>query len=152
MIRLPDVNVLVAIAWPEHVLHQSAVGWFDAHADEGWATCPITESGFIRVSCNASAVGDAVRPLEAVRLLAELRVVGRHQFQVDDVGPSVDTDFPASICAGHRQITDAHLLTLATRNGLTFSTFDRGVLEFARGVTRLKSAGSPNVELIKRRT
>jgi uncharacterized protein len=151
MIRLPDVNVLVAIAWPEHVLHQSAVRWLDANADEGWATCPVTESGFIRVSCNASAVGDAVRPVEAVALLAELRSVGRHQFQVDDVAASVDGDFAASICTGHRQITDAHLLALASRSGFTLSTFDRGVVEFARAVTRTKSAGVPPVELIERK-
>jgi hypothetical protein len=29
---------------------------FDAHADEGWATCAATELGFIRISANASVV------------------------------------------------------------------------------------------------
>ena len=52
MMVLPDVNVLVAIAWPEHTFHASAVAWFDAHADNGWATCPITELGFLRISAN----------------------------------------------------------------------------------------------------
>ena len=76
MITLPDVNVLIAIAWPEHALHDVAIAWFDARADDGWATCPITESGFMRISANAKVVGNPVTPREAAELLVALRAVG----------------------------------------------------------------------------
>ncbi|MGH9896422.1 MAG: type II toxin-antitoxin system VapC family toxin, partial [bacterium] len=54
MIGLLDFNVLVALAWPNHVHHQAAVKWFLTNQSGGWATSPLTESGFVRVSSNAT--------------------------------------------------------------------------------------------------
>ena len=56
MITLPDVNVLIALAWPNHVHHDPARSWFAANLNTGWATCPLTEAGFVRLSCNRLAV------------------------------------------------------------------------------------------------
>ena len=49
MIALPDVNVLIALAWPNHVHHDAARSWFAESRATGWATCPVTEAGFVRV-------------------------------------------------------------------------------------------------------
>ena len=35
MIALPDVNVLVALAWPNHVHHEQARGWFEESLPRG---------------------------------------------------------------------------------------------------------------------
>lgn len=55
MAALLDVNLLVALAWPNHVHHQAALGWFQRNQAAGWATCPLTESGFVRVSSNSAS-------------------------------------------------------------------------------------------------
>ena len=49
---LLDVNVLVALFDPDHVHHDLAHDWFADHRSRGWATCPITENGVIRVLAN----------------------------------------------------------------------------------------------------
>ncbi len=134
MIALLDVNVLVAIAWPEHTMHSVAVEWFDRRADEGWATCSVTEAGFLRVSANPTVVGDPVRPRDAAALLRQLCKVGAHTFLPDDVSPITSALFPLDRVIGHRQVTDAHLLALARRHGASLATFDRGVVTLARGL------------------
>ncbi len=134
MILLPDVNVLVAIAWPEHTFHATAVDWFDANADGGWATCPITELGFLRISANANVVETPVRPKEAATLLTELQRVGEHHFWADDVRPSASKLFPIDRLIGHRQVTDAYLLTLCRQHEASLATFDRGLVVLARGL------------------
>jgi predicted nucleic acid-binding protein len=47
---LLDINVLVALAWPNHVHHETALHWFEVNHTYGWATSPLTQSGFVRVS------------------------------------------------------------------------------------------------------
>jgi toxin-antitoxin system PIN domain toxin len=135
VIVLPDVNVLIAIAWPEHTFHELAVEWFDDIADDGWATSSITEAGFIRISANASVVGEPVRPSEACSLLTALRGVGSHEFWIDDVEPSTSEWFPRDRLAGHRQVTDAHLLALGRRHGGAVATLDRGLVSLSQGLS-----------------
>jgi len=48
--------VLIALAWPNHVHHERAQAWFSSSRDQGWATCPVTESGFVRVSLLSLAI------------------------------------------------------------------------------------------------
>jgi uncharacterized protein len=135
------VNVLVALAWPNHIHHRQAVGWFVGIRDDGWATCPITESGFVRVSSNSRVFPDARTPSEATTLLAALRSKGTHRFWEDDVSVVDDSCGVFATAVGYRQITDAHLLTLAIRRGGALATFDRGV-------ATLSIAHSANVVLI----
>jgi uncharacterized protein len=135
VIVLPDVNVLIAIAWPEHTFHELAVEWFDNVADGGWATSSITEAGFIRISANASVVGDPVRPSEACALLTALRDVGSHEFWIDDIEPSTSRWFPRDRLVGHRQITDAQMLALGRRHGGVVATLDRGLVSLSKGLS-----------------
>ncbi|MBA2764285.1 MAG: VapC toxin family PIN domain ribonuclease [Thermoleophilaceae bacterium] len=127
---LLDVNALVALAWDSHVHHATIRAWFAAHSGAGWATCPITESGFVRVSSNAKVIPSAIGVEAARGVLAALRAAGGHRFLIDDVSIG-DSDVPA--IAGHRQVTDAHLLTLARRRAVRLVTFNRGVHALAGG-------------------
>ena len=68
MIPLLDVNVLVALAWPNHIFHKAAREWFSSVHQAGWATCPITQSGFVRVSSNPRVIPEARSPAEAIGL------------------------------------------------------------------------------------
>jgi uncharacterized protein len=129
-VALLDVNALVALAWDSHVHHAAMREWFAANAADGWFTCPITESGFVRVSSNPKALPSAIG-IEAARgVLASLRGTEGHRFLADDVS-IVDTDVPPIV--GHRQVTDAHLLTLARRHSTRLVTFDAGLLALAGG-------------------
>jgi toxin-antitoxin system PIN domain toxin len=129
-LALLDVNALVALAWDSHVHHVTIRRWFSEKADEGWESCPVTETGFIRVSSNPKVLPTPVGTGAALAVLASMRQAGSHRFLTDDVSP-VDPDVPA--VAGHRQITDAHLLTIARRHGVEVVTFDAGLAALADG-------------------
>lgn len=127
---LPDVNALVALAWDSHVHHARMRTWFVENSPHGWATCPLTESGFVRVSSNPVVLPSAIGVEAARTVLTALRAVGDHRFLTDDVSLG-DSDVPKMV--GYRQVTDAHLLTLARRRGLRVVTFDVGLHALAQG-------------------
>ena len=117
----------MALAWPNHVHHARAIAWFRAWHTDGWATCPVTESGFVRVSSNARIIPEARSPSEAIHLLGRMRAQAGHVFWSDDVSP-VDAEAACfARIVDHRQVTDAHLLTVALRQGGRLATFDGGV-------------------------
>lgn len=129
MTDLLDVNVLVSLAWPNHVHHRLVHDWFAHHQARLWATTPITECGFVRVSSNRSAIPAAVSVGEAVVLLARMRSLPGHVFLADDVGLVLGdgTEADGTRLATHRAVTDAHLVALARRYGARLVTLDRGV-------------------------
>jgi toxin-antitoxin system PIN domain toxin len=129
-VALLDVNALVALAWDSHVHHHAIRSWMAANGPNGWATCPITESGFVRVSSNANVLPIAIGVEAARAVLTALRAAEGHRFLNDDIS-IVDDDVPRF--HGHRQVTDAHLLTLARRRGVRLVTFDAGIVALAQG-------------------
>lgn len=132
MTDLLDVNVLISLAWPNHVHHQAAQKWFRARSPQPWATTPVTESGFVRVSSNKSAIPTAVTPSEALLLLSRLRQVPGHVFLPDDLELVVGTAYVrAERIVTHRLVTDAHLLAVAQRYGGRLATLDRGIATMA---------------------
>jgi len=132
VIHLLDVNVLMALAWPNHVHHAAAHRWF---ADlDGWATTPITELGFMRVSCNARVLPEAVRPGAALAMLDRMRRARGHTFWSDDIVLSEDDSGLATRIGGHRQLTDAHLILMARARGGRVATFDRGMAQLVAGL------------------
>ena len=127
MIALLDVNVLIALAWPNHVHHAAARAWFETRRREGWATCPLTEAGFVRVSCNPAVVRYSVTPLDAIAVLQRLSRLGSHTFWPMD---QPITRLPESIgirLQGYRQITDAVLLAAAMQRKGQLATLDAGM-------------------------
>jgi uncharacterized protein len=130
LVALLDVNALVALAWDSHVHHAAMRQWFTARCSAGWATCPITESGFVRVSSNPIVLPSAIGVDAARGVLSTLRAHPDHRFLTDDVSMG-DNDVPS--IAGYRQVTDAHLLTLARRRGVRLVTFDSGILAMDDG-------------------
>src|SRR2546425_13108367 len=109
MAALLDVNVLVALAWPNHVHHGTVVQWFLEHRAEGWATSSVTQSGFIRVSSNRRVIPEAKTPAAAISLLRQLTEGEGHTFWVDDVSLCRSKHIDPARIVGHHQVTDAHL-------------------------------------------
>jgi len=128
---LLDVNVLVAIAWPNHVHHPVARNWFLANRPGLWATCSLTESGFVRISSNPKVLPIPVSPADAIALLFRLRAEPGHMFWADSVSIVDSAHVPRSRLVSHAQITDAHLLALARERGGRIATFDRGFVALA---------------------
>ena len=133
MTDLLDVNLLISLAWPNHVHHRRALSWFRGRGDQPWATTPVTETGFVRVSANAAAIPTAVAPAEAMRLLDRMRQIPGHRFLADDVPRVVGGHLPSGRVASYRLVTDAHLLAVARRHGARLATLDRGVAALAGG-------------------
>jgi toxin-antitoxin system PIN domain toxin len=127
MIALLDVNALVALAWPNHIHHQAAHAWFGAHRADGWATCPVTQAGFVRVSSNARVLPVAKSPREAFAVLESMTNLPDHRFFLDDVDLSRTPYVCREKILGYRQVTDAHLLAIALRHGALVATFDGGM-------------------------
>ncbi len=125
-VGLLDVNVLIALAWPSHVHHRLAHAWFAANHSAGWATCPLTQCAFIRVSSNPKIIPEAVPPTVALALLREMVSLPHHVFWPEDI-PFCDEAIPTDLLVSHRQVTDAYLLGLSIRNGGRLITFDHGL-------------------------
>lgn len=125
MAGLLDVNVLVALLVPTHEHHALARQWvLSKGAHEGWATCPLTELGVIRV-CAQLPVGGRP-PRATVDALLQLRVSSQgHRFWPDALSPSVMLELRQAETA--RQVTDRYLLGLARRYGGKVVTCDRGL-------------------------
>lgn len=129
---LLDTNVLIALAWPNHVHHAEVTEWFGRKAAAGFRTCPITQTGFVRISSNPSFSSAAVLPADGIALLQRIIALPGHGFWADDVsGPDALAVYP--VLGSHRQITDGYLLSLAVAHDGILATLDRGIAALARG-------------------
>ena len=126
MRALLDVNVLIALLDADHVLHTRATTWFAANARSGWASCPITQNGCIRIMShpgypNALPVG------AVMERLSEACSSSLHDFWPDDVSLLDFRLIDAARIHGPRQLSDVYLFALAVRHGGRFVTFDTAV-------------------------
>lgn len=128
VIHLLDVNVLIALSWPQHVHHALAHQWFDRIGRRAWATCPLTQLAFVRISSNPKIVADAVRPPAALAVLAQMVAQPNHHFWADDLPLNELATMTSMAFVGHRQVTDAYLLELARHRGGVLATLDAGLV------------------------
>lgn len=124
---LLDVNLLLALAWPNHQFHGPARRWFADH-DSRWCTCAVTQLGFVRLSSNPAFTDQAKAPAEAAALLTAMTGHPRHRFIAEHISFD-DAEITALVgrMLGHRQVTDGYLAAMASRHGLRLVTFDRRV-------------------------
>lgn len=126
MRALLDVNVLIALLDAEHVHHEPARRWLRNNIRNGWATCPITQNGCLRIMSQPSYPG-GLRSAQVAERLREATATRHHEFWPDSVSlldPAVT--FWRHII-GAKQITDFYLLALAVRRQGCFVTFDANV-------------------------
>jgi uncharacterized protein len=124
-VALLDVNVLVALFDPVHVHHDIAHDWFGDHRDDGWATCPLTENGFLRTANVARR--EFVPVPELIDHLHDFRSARGHHFWLDDLSLMDRRLFNAPVIHGRRQLTDIYLLGLAVRQRGRLVTFDQKI-------------------------
>jgi hypothetical protein len=127
---LLDVNVLIALLWAQHEHHAAAQRWFTEASGQGWATCSVTQLGFVRIVTNPAFSAEAVRSTQAVAVLEANLDHPTHQVWENrwGVGALLAPFLPR--LTGYRQVTDAYLLGLALKRGGRLATFDRGIDAF----------------------
>ncbi len=126
MRALLDVNVLIALLDANHTSHRAAMDWFAAHASDGWASCPITQNGCLRIMSHASYPNArAVRDI--ADRLRDATATSVHEFWGDDISLLDDRAVDTSRVHGPRQLTDVYLLALAVKHTGCLVTFDRAL-------------------------
>ncbi len=127
MVALLDVNVLVALFDPGHIHHLTAHDWFAESSEQGWATCPLTENGLIRVLSNPRYPGRRTTVHDAARRLKVFCESHQHSFWADSLSVLDERSVQTRRIQGHRQLTDVYLLARAVARGGRLVTFDTGV-------------------------
>lgn len=127
MIRaLLDVNVLIALLDAAHVHHRVAREWLHENIGHGWASCPLTQNGCIRILSQASYPGSQAPALAAARL-AHACQTQWHEFWPDSVSLLQAGLLDWQQILSSRQVTDAYLLALAVQHGGRLVTLDRSI-------------------------
>ena len=120
MTFLLDVNALVALGFANHEFHDRVAAWVQAHQTATFATCAITELGFIRVLAQAPAYGLTVAHARTLLLAMKESGIPKFVFLADDHDVS---QLPTWVKTP-KQITDGHLVELASASGGALATLD----------------------------
>jgi uncharacterized protein len=126
MRALLDVNVLIALLDAGHLHHSLAMSWLDREIHHGWASCPITQNGCIRIMSQPAYPANIAAAQVAERL-GEAAANPSHEFWPADVDLLGTKVFDWMRILGHRQVTDAYLLALAVRHQGRLVTFDQRI-------------------------
>jgi uncharacterized protein len=140
---LLDINILLGIAWEDQQAHQTVFPWFKGLGEQCFATCAITQAGFVRISNSARMTKQPVPIKSALELLNLLIDVPGHEFWPIDIGIQEATAAFVDKLFGPLQLTDAYLLGLAIANDGVLVTRDQAIPQlagkaFAKNVLLLK--------------
>ncbi len=131
---LLDVNVLIALMDPDHAAHERVHAWAAEGLATGWATCAITQNGFVRV-ISQPRYPNPLPVSAAIDLLSQATVDSRHAFWACEL-PLSDPSVLSSRLLGHRQVTDTYLLALAVSRAGALVTLDANIaLDTVSGAT-----------------
>lgn len=126
MRALLDVNVLIALLDQAHPHHAAGTSWLKANIRHGWASCPITQNGCVRIMSQTNYPG-ARAAGQVVERLRDAVQYSAHEFWPDDASILDTETIDATRVHGARQITDTYLLALAVRHAGRLVTFDLGI-------------------------
>jgi toxin-antitoxin system PIN domain toxin len=124
---LLDVNVLVALFDPDHIHHEVAHDWFAENRHRGWATCPVTENGFLRVLTHPAYGSPVASVSDLVERLRAFCGTEGHLFWPDGVSLRDENVFDTAAAISHRQLTDIYLVGVALAHRGALATFDRSI-------------------------
>lgn len=119
---LLDINILIALADPDHEHHGKAESFFLANYNRGWATCPITENGFVRIIGNSTYPKGPGGTDAACAILRQLCAHQGHRFWPDDLSLRSAINLPVS-----KHLTDHYLLSLAMHRQGKLVSLDRHI-------------------------
>jgi toxin-antitoxin system PIN domain toxin len=144
MRALLDINVLIALLDPDHVFHDRAHGWWKGQSKNGWASCPLTENGVVRIMSHpAYSRATKFRPGDLIDGLDRFAHQSNHEFWPDDLSLRDKTFFLRDRLHASRAITDVYLLALAAKHQGFLATFDEGIV-----VSAVPGAGTSSLSVI----
>ncbi len=126
MRALLDINVLIALHDRDHIHHERAALWLEAHIEEGWASCPLTQNGCLRIMSQPGY--SSPQPLGTLmEMLKRSTSTSFHQLWPNDISLLDDSRFQHPHIHGPQQLTDIYLLGLALRNHGRLVSFDKRI-------------------------
>ena len=126
MRALLDINVLIALHDRDHVHHIRAATWFEANIEHGWASCPLTQNGCLRIMNQPGY--SSPQPLAALMAMLQRSTSATvHETWFDDISILDAARFQQAHMHGHRQLTDLYLLGLAVKNKGRLASFDQRI-------------------------
>jgi uncharacterized protein len=130
-----DISMLLALLDQDHLRHEHARAWYARERHHGWASCPLSQNGFLRIMSQRSytgsrSIGDALMILRSATVRAE------HEFWPDDVSILDAGLIDYERLLSPKKITDVYLLALAVKHGGRLVTLDTGIsVQAVRGAT-----------------
>lgn len=111
-----------------HPHHERVHRWIETQPSLIWATCPLTENGFIRI---VSSVAYSARHLTVVGATESLNGLCRnwrqHSFWPIDLSLTDASVFRSELIVSPKQLTDVCLLALAVKHDGILVTLDRRI-------------------------
>jgi toxin-antitoxin system PIN domain toxin len=134
VIYLLDVNLLIALCDDHHTHHDAASAWFESEKVRRWATCPLTQNGFVRITSKSNYPGGHGTVSEQLKTLAELCRLPHHVFWPDEISLLRTQIWTGIDLVNPSHLTDLYLLALAVERGGKLATLDRRIpAHFIRG-------------------
>src|SRR5258706_3876930 len=128
MLALLDVNFIIALLDPDHAFHERAHAWWAANRNRGWASCPLTENGVVRVMSHPGySQTTRFAPGDLIDRLRQFAAQSDHEFWPDGISLRDKNIFAAERIPNSRQLTDLYLLALAVAHPGRLVTFDCGI-------------------------
>ena len=128
MRALLDVNVIIALLDPDHAFHERAHAWWAANRQRGWASCPLTENGVVRILSHPGySQQTRFAPGDVIGRLRQFAAQSDHEFWPDAISLRDENIFAAERLHSSRQLTDLYLLALAVAHQGRLVTFDQGI-------------------------
>ena len=128
MRALLDVNVIIALLDADHVFHGRAHSWWAAEGKQGWASCPLTENGVIRIMSNSTySQQTRFKPGDLITRLRQFISGSNHEFWPDEISFCDGKSFMAEHLHSSRLLTDFYLLGLAVKNNGRLVTCDQRI-------------------------
>ena len=126
MRALLDVNVLIALLDGSHIHHRLVTDWLARNLGKGWASCPLTQNGCIRI-LSQPGYPNSVPAAQAAERLAEATEHSSHAFWADSISLLHPGRLMWDKVLSSRHVTDAYLLALAVEQGGHLVTLDLGI-------------------------
>lgn len=126
MRALLDVNMLVALLDGGHLHHGPAMRWLAENQQHGWASCPLTQNGCLRIMSLPAYPNSQPAALVAERLGMAVSHAA-HQFWPDSLSLLDAGRLSWERVLSSRQVTDLYLLALAVEHGGRLVTLDQGI-------------------------
>ena len=142
MRALLDVNVLIALLDSAHAHHRRARAWISANIEHGWASCPLSQNGCLRI-LSQPRYSNPLSLVEAGRRLRNAQATQWHAFWPDSVSILAASRIDLEKVHGGAQLTDVYMLALAVEHQGRLATFDQRI-----ALSAVRNAGPQHLTII----